>query len=63
MQARWAAALPAVMAWVLLFMDQSITVRLVNSPRHKLKKGAGYHLVGLSAWWMMMMMTMMMMMM
>ncbi len=41
---RWAAALPALMAYVLLFMDQNITVRLVNSKEHKLKKGYGMHL-------------------
>lgn len=37
--ARWAAFLPALMSTVLLFMDQNITVRLVNSNQHKLKKG------------------------
>lgn len=44
-QARWAAFVPALMSSVLLFMDQNITVRLVNSPAHKLKKGYGLHLV------------------
>jgi hypothetical protein len=44
-QARFAALIPAVMSSVLLFMDQTITVRLVNSPAYHLKKGAGYHLV------------------
>lgn len=33
------------MSSVLLFMDQTITVRLVNSPAYHLKKGAGYHMV------------------
>jgi hypothetical protein len=33
------------MSSVLLFMDQNITVRLVNSPAHKIKKGYGLHLV------------------
>ena len=28
----------------LFFLDQNITVRTVNSPSHKLKKGAAYHL-------------------
>ena len=42
--ARWAAFIPALMSSVLLFMDQNITVRLVNSPAHKLKKGYGLHL-------------------
>lgn len=37
--ARWAAFFPALMSTVLLFMDQNITVRLVNSKQHKLKKG------------------------
>ncbi len=41
---RWAAALPALMAYVLLFMDQNITVRLVNRKEHKLKKAYGMHL-------------------
>jgi len=27
-----------------MFLDQNITVRIVNSPRHRLKKGAGYDL-------------------
>lgn len=37
--ARWASLLPAVMATVLLFLDQNITVRLVNNPRWKMTKG------------------------
>lgn len=37
--ARWGALLPALMATVLLFLDQTITVRLVNNPRWKMKKG------------------------
>ena len=37
--ARWAAVLPALMATVLLFLDQNITVRLVNNPRWKMRKG------------------------
>jgi hypothetical protein len=32
------------MATVLLFMDQNITVRLVMSKEHKLRKGSGVHL-------------------
>lgn len=35
---------PAVMATVLLFMDQNITVRLIMSKENKLKKGSGLHL-------------------
>jgi HCO3- transporter family len=37
--ARWASLLPALMASVLLFLDQNITVRLVNNPRWKMTKG------------------------
>ena len=41
----WFASMPiALLAAVLLFLDQNITVRLVNSPQHRLKKGAGYNL-------------------
>lgn len=44
MWARIAAAGPALLVAVLVFLDQHITARLVNSPDHKLKKGPGYHL-------------------
>jgi hypothetical protein len=37
--ARWASFLPAIMATVLLFLDQNITVRLVNNERWKMTKG------------------------
>jgi hypothetical protein len=37
--ARFASFLPAVMATVLLFLDQNITVRLVNNPSFKMTKG------------------------
>lgn len=37
--ARWAALLPAIMATVLLFLDQNITVRLVNNPQWCMTKG------------------------
>ena len=37
--ARWSAILPALMATVLLFLDQNITVRLVNNPSYKMVKG------------------------
>ncbi|MBW2498822.1 MAG: HCO3- transporter [Deltaproteobacteria bacterium] len=40
----FAAAGPALMATILLFLDQNITTRLVNAPAHKLRKGAGFHL-------------------
>ena len=36
--------LPALMASVLLFMDQNITVRLVMAKKNGLKKGSGIHL-------------------
>ena len=35
---------PALMATILLFMDQNITVRLMMSKENKLKKGSGLHL-------------------
>jgi len=41
---RWAAAGPALLVTVLIYLDQNITARLVNSPDHKLKKGYAYHL-------------------
>lgn len=37
--ARWASIIPALMAYVLLFLDQNITVRVVNSPQYKMDKG------------------------
>lgn len=40
----FAAIGPAILASILLFLDQNITTRLVNSPDYKLKKGGGYHL-------------------
>lgn len=41
----WLASAPiALLATVLLFLDQNITVRIVNSPHHRLRKGAGYNL-------------------
>ncbi|OWF48132.1 electrogenic sodium bicarbonate cotransporter 1-like [Mizuhopecten yessoensis] len=39
-----ASALPAILATILVFMDQQITSVIVNRTQHKLKKGAGYHL-------------------
>jgi hypothetical protein len=44
---RWvwlAAALPAMLCTLLVFLDQNISARLVNSPDHNLKKGEAYHL-------------------
>lgn len=41
----WFAAMgPALLATVLVFLDQNITARLVNSPDNKLHKGEAYHL-------------------
>jgi len=37
--ARFASFLPALMAVTLLFLDQNITVRLVNNPMYKMEKG------------------------
>lgn len=44
MWVRWAAAGPALLATLLVYLSQNITARLVNSPQNKLKKGAAYHL-------------------
>ncbi|QDT02632.1 PTS system fructose-specific EIIABC component [Rubripirellula lacrimiformis] len=41
---KFAAALPAALATVLVFLSQNITVRLLNSPENKLTKGDTYHL-------------------
>jgi hypothetical protein len=40
----FACLIPAVMVTILLFLDQNITVRLVNAKDNCLRKGAGYHL-------------------
>lgn len=40
----FASIIPAVMATILLYLDQNITTRLVNSPENRLQKGAGFHL-------------------
>lgn len=43
--ARFAAAVPAMMATILIYMDQNITSRLINNNEEsKLVKGEGYHL-------------------
>lgn len=39
-----AAILPALLAVILIFMDQQITAVIVNRKENKLKKGSGYHL-------------------
>ncbi|KJH48589.1 anion exchange protein [Dictyocaulus viviparus] len=38
------ASLPALLACILIFMDQQITTVIVNRKENKLKKGCGYHL-------------------
>lgn len=38
------AIVPALLLTCLFFLDQNISVRVVNSARHKLKKGPAYHL-------------------
>jgi mannitol/fructose-specific phosphotransferase system IIA component (Ntr-type) len=38
------AALPGLFAAILIYLDQQITARVVNSPHFNLKKGPGYHL-------------------
>lgn len=39
-----ATIVPAALITVLMYLDQNITARLINSPDHKLQKGAAYHL-------------------
>ncbi|XP_029958220.1 sodium bicarbonate cotransporter 3 [Salarias fasciatus] len=39
-----AAAVPALLCTILIFMDQQITAVIINRKEHKLKKGCGYHL-------------------
>ena len=41
---RLLAAVPALFLATLFFLDQNITVRTVNSPQNKLRKGEAYHL-------------------
>jgi len=38
------AAIPALLACILIFLDQQITTVIVNRKENKLKKGCGYHL-------------------
>ncbi|KAK6166316.1 hypothetical protein SNE40_023043 [Patella caerulea] len=39
-----AAIVPALLATILIFMDQQITAVIVNRKENKLRKGSGYHL-------------------
>lgn len=41
---RFAAAGPALLATLLIYLSQNITARLVNSSENKITKGAAYHL-------------------
>ena len=41
---RLACMVPAVLLTCLFFLDQNISVRVVNSPSHRMKKGPAYHL-------------------
>ena len=41
---RFASIGPAILVAVLVYVDQNITARLVNSPDNKLHKGEAYHL-------------------
>lgn len=40
----FASFVPAILLTCLFFLDQNISVRVVNSPVHRLKKGPGYHM-------------------
>lgn len=44
MWVRLSTVVPAVLLAVLVYLDQNITARLINSPDHKLQKGEAYHL-------------------
>lgn len=44
MKVRFLCALPAVLLTSLFFMDQNISVRLVNNEENHLKKGAAYNM-------------------
>ena len=41
---RFAAIGPALLVTVLVYLDQNITARIINSPDHRLQKGTAYHL-------------------
>lgn len=41
---RFAAIGPALLVTVLVYLDQNITARIINSPDHRLQKGGAYHL-------------------
>lgn len=39
----FASALPAALVALLVFLDQNVTVRIVQSPQNALRKGSSYH--------------------
>ena len=39
----WAAIVPGLLCSLLVFLDQNITARLINSPDNNLDRGAAYH--------------------
>lgn len=44
-----AAAIPALLVTILIFMDQQITAVIVNRKEHKLKVGTWLHSAGIGA--------------
>ena len=40
----FASAVPALLAAVLVYLDQNITARIINSPDNKITRGEAYHL-------------------
>ncbi|KAF5296704.1 hypothetical protein FQA39_LY12404 [Lamprigera yunnana] len=44
MWAPWAAVVPAMLVYILLFMETHITELIIDKPERKLKKGSGFHL-------------------
>ena len=44
LKVRLLCSLPAMLLTALFFMDQNISVRVVNNPDNKLKKGSAYNL-------------------
>ncbi|KAK4877761.1 hypothetical protein RN001_010267 [Aquatica leii] len=40
----WAAGVPAMLVYILVFMESHITELIIDKPERKLKKGSGFHL-------------------
>ncbi|KAF5295459.1 hypothetical protein FQR65_LT10447 [Abscondita terminalis] len=40
----WAAGIPAMLVYILVFMESHITELIIDKPERKLKKGSGFHL-------------------